>query len=198
MIVGRSALASGEFLLEDFPGTSGRLDVLARSVRPALLTSHGLRRDAVAYLVLLGGPRAPRTLRIDGATAKYVRADERSFAGLLKSVLVSPEVVGEGFVEIKPGVSVARGGVEVALADMPEASLFVLEEDGPDVRGAYLSAPDVAFFAGGHHGFDDASLSLLAAAGARPISVGPVSIHAEDALAIVANELDRRQASASR
>lgn len=198
MIVGRSALASGEFLLEDFPGTSGRLDVLARSVRPALLTSHGLRRDAVAYLVLLGGPRAPRTLRIDGATAKYVRADERSFAGLLKSVLVSPEVVGEGFVEIKPGVSVARGGVEVALADMPEASLFVLEEDGPDVRGADLSAPDVAFFAGGHHGFDDASRARLAAAGARPISVGPVSIHAEDALAIVANELDRRQASASR
>lgn len=193
VVIGQSALAGGEFLLEDFAGTSGRLDVLARAVRPALLYSHGLRREAIAYLVLLGGPRAPRTLRVDGSAAKYVRPDERSFAGLLKKVLASHDDDDkDGFVEIKPGLSVARGGLETVLADMPNARLFVLEEGAPDVRGADLSAPDVAFFLGDHRGFDEAARARLDAAGARPIGAGPVSIHTEDVIALVANELDRR------
>ena len=68
MVIGTRATASPDFLLIDLPGTSGRLDVLLRCVRAALLVSHGLRRDTVVYLVLLGGPAAPRSLRIDGAT----------------------------------------------------------------------------------------------------------------------------------
>ena len=63
-VVGHAAHAAADFSLDDFPGTSGRLDVLARSVRAALLVSHGVRRDVTIYLVLLGGDRAPRTVRI--------------------------------------------------------------------------------------------------------------------------------------
>lgn len=199
VVVGQSALASDEFLLEDFAGSSGRLDVLARAVRPALLFSHGLRRDAVAYLVLLGGPRAPRTVRVEGATAKYVRPDERSFAGLLKKILAShDDDSATGFVEIKPGLSVARGGVEAALADVAGAGLYILEESGPDIRAAALPAGDLAFFVGDHHGLGAASRATLAAAGARPVGIGPVSLHAEDAIAVVANELDRREAAGAR
>ena len=197
VIIGQSALASDDFLLEDFAGTSGRLDVLSRAVRPALLFSHRLRRDAIAYLVLLGGPRAPRTIRVEGAVAKYVRPDERSFAGLIKKVLARRDDEStSGFVEIKPGMAVARGGVEVALADMPGAALWILEEGALDAREADLSAPDVAFFLGDHRGFDEAARAVLVAAGARTIGVGPVSIHTEDVIAVLANELDRRGLSA--
>ena len=55
VVIGQSATASPDFSLVDIAGTSGRLDVLLRCLRAALLVSHGLRRDTVVYLVLLGG-----------------------------------------------------------------------------------------------------------------------------------------------
>ena len=88
VVIGQTATASGDFSLEDLPSTSGRLDVLLRCVRAALLVSHGLRRDTVVYLVLLGGPLAPRTVRVDGAIATYVRPDERSRMEDMKTLQV--------------------------------------------------------------------------------------------------------------
>ena len=82
VLLGQRATASPDFLLDDLAGTSGRLDVLLRSLRAALLVSHGLRRDTVVYLVLLGGPRAPTSLRFEGANAKFLRPEERSLATL--------------------------------------------------------------------------------------------------------------------
>ncbi|MDP9002115.1 MAG: tRNA (pseudouridine(54)-N(1))-methyltransferase TrmY, partial [Myxococcota bacterium] len=89
VIIGRSAIASDDFLLEDIPGTGGRLDILLRCLRAGLLVSHGIRRDVVMYLVLLGGPRAPRVLRADASGLKFVRPDERSLATLAKKALAS-------------------------------------------------------------------------------------------------------------
>ena len=86
---------------------------LLRCLRAALMVSHGLRRDTVVYLVLLGGPQAPRTIRIDGATARYLRPDERSLAVLVQKVLAVPvETASAGFVEVRPGVAIAEGGLD--------------------------------------------------------------------------------------
>ncbi len=104
------------FSLANLPASSGRLDVLLRCVRAALLFSHGVRRDTVVYLVLLGDPAAPRTLRIDGATVKFLRPDERSVAVLVQKALAAPRE-GEGLVIVRPGIAVADGGLEVVLAD---------------------------------------------------------------------------------
>ena len=126
VIVGQRALASPEFLLEDVAGTSGRLDVLLRALRAALLVSHGLRADSVAYLVLLGGPRAPRTLRFEGASARFLRPDEHNLAVLVRKVLagrtpterypaVGPAV--RGFAPFRAGIALAEGGLDAVLGD---------------------------------------------------------------------------------
>jgi tRNA (pseudouridine54-N1)-methyltransferase len=190
VVVGRSAVAGDEFLLDDLPGTSGRLDVLVRCVRAALLTSHGLRRDVVVYLVLLGGPRAPRTLRVDGATAKFVRPDERALATLIKKSLAThADEDREGFIEVRPGIAIARGGVDVVLRDAGDRPSYLLEEGATDIRSAAL-ADDAIFFIGDHAGFDDATRAALAARG-RTIAVGPVSLHSDDVVTLIANEIDR-------
>jgi tRNA (pseudouridine54-N1)-methyltransferase len=195
VIIGQKATASDDFLLEDVPGTSGRLDVLLRCVRAALLLSHGLRRDVVVYLVLLGGSRAPRVLRFDAAAAKFVRPDERSLATLVRKALASGHDVRAGeFLDARPGISVMSGGLEGAIADLGDATPYVLDEGAPDIRELAQLGRDSAFFLGDHLGFDDATRAQLAAIGARPISVGPMSLHAEDVIAIVSNELDRRGA----
>jgi tRNA (pseudouridine54-N1)-methyltransferase len=195
VVVGQRATASPDFLLDDLAGTSGRLDVLLRSLRAALLVSHGLRRDTIVYLVLLGGERAPISLRFDGASAKFLRPEERSLATLVKKVLA---VACESavFVEVRPGIAMARGGVDAVVADLGDAGArYVLDENAPDVRDVTLDDRDGVFFVGDHLGFDDATRASIAALGAKPMGLGPVSVHAEDAIAILSNELDRRAAA---
>jgi tRNA (pseudouridine54-N1)-methyltransferase len=190
VVIGQRALASPDFLLDDLAGTSGRLDVLVRCVRAALLVSHGARTDTRAYLVLLGGPRAPRALRFDGATAKFIRPEERALATLVKKSLASEG--GRTFLDVRPGVALAEGGLDAVLADLGEAKAYVALEGAPDIREAAIAGGDVAFFFGDHLGFDEATRARLASLDATPVGLGPVSVHAEDAVAIVANELDRR------
>ena len=195
IVVCSRATASGEFLLDDLPGTSGRLDVGLRCLRAALLVSHGLRRDAVVYLVLRGGARAPRVLRVSGRDARFLRPDERSLAVLAQKALARGGDETRGFVDVRPGVAVARGDIEQVFADLGSATPYVLERGGPDLRDAKgLGEADVAFVLGDHVGLDEATRLQATAIGARPLGVGPVAVHAEDAITIVSNELDRREA----
>jgi tRNA (pseudouridine54-N1)-methyltransferase len=192
IIIGQTASASGEFWLDDLPSSSGRLDVLLRCVRAALLTSHGLRRDVLLYLVLMGGSAGRRVVRIGGDELKFVRPDERSLAVLVQKLL--QRHVGEGttFVEQKAGLAVADGGVECVLSDLRGARVYVLEQAGRDVRDVVLDGEDLAFFIGDHVGFDVATRDALTAVGAEPVSVGPLSLHSDDVVTLVTNELDRR------
>jgi tRNA (pseudouridine54-N1)-methyltransferase len=198
VIVGQKATASSDFLLDDVPGTSGRLDVLVRCVRAALLASHGVRRDTVVYLVLLGGPRAPRVVRVLGKDVQFLRPDERSLAVLFKKVLASHEDEARDpaapFAEVRPGISVARGGIEVVVNDCNDARVFVLDEGGTDMRDeADLDTDDLLFVIGDHLGLTDDVVGALAARAPRRIRVGPTSIHADDVVAVVVNEVDRRR-----
>lgn len=179
-------------MLDDLPGSSGRIDVLLRCVRAALLTSHGLRSNVRVYLVLRGGPSAPRVLRVDGKTAQFIRPDERSLAVLVKKTLsASPDDLGREFVELRPGVALASGDLDCVTRDIGNAALYVLEEGAPDVRGVRLQLADAAYVLGDHLGFDQADRERLSSLGATPVSVGPVSLHTDDVIAVLSNELDR-------
>jgi tRNA (pseudouridine54-N1)-methyltransferase len=191
VVIGQRAHTSADFSLDDLPGSSGRLDVLLRCARAALLVSHGLRQDTLVYCVLGGGARAPRTLRLDGATARFVRPDERSLALLAHKALAAP-ASGPEFVEVRPGVSVADGGLEWLLPQLGEGGAFVLEEGARDVRRVADFGPHPLFFVGDHLGFEAGARATLSRFGVTPVGVGPVSVHAEDALTLVVNELDRR------
>jgi tRNA (pseudouridine54-N1)-methyltransferase len=198
VLVGGRAEASGDFRLEDLPSTSGRLDVLARALRAGLLVSHGVRQDVVVYLVLRGGPKAPRVLRVEGAAAKFLRPDERSMAVLVQKALTTAEETADGFCVLRHGVAVAKGDLDVALEDAQPDVLFVLEQTGADVRDAVsLDAARIAFVVGDPTGFDEGTRADLARLGARPLSVGPRDLHAEDVVTLLANELDRRDARAA-
>jgi tRNA (pseudouridine54-N1)-methyltransferase len=192
VVIGQKASGSPDFSLLDLPATSGRLDVLLRCLRAALLVSHGVRRDTTAYLVLLGDEAAPRVLRVDGAAVRFLRPDERSLATLVQKALAAARE-GAGFVSVRPGIAVAEGGLETVLGDIGPASLYVLEEGAANLRGATLDVGDPVFFVGDHAGFDEPTRARLASLGALPVSVGPLSLHADDIVAVVNNELDCRR-----
>jgi len=200
VVIGQQALASHRFSLLDLPSSSGRLDVLLRCVRAALLYSHGLRADTTVYLVLQGGWGAPRTVRVSGASARFLRPDERSLAMLVQRVLAVEATEAEGakgaegapFVERHPGVAVARGGLPLLAAELGDAAHYVLEEGAPDLRTTPIEGPAPVFYLGDHRGFSEETRAWLRGVNALPVSVGPLSLHSDDALTLVVNELDRR------
>ena len=192
MLIGQTAFASSDFSLDDLPGSSGRLDVLLRSVRAALLVSHGLRRNVLVYLVLRGGSAGPRILRVDGRTAKFLRPDERSLATLVRKTLAAAPSPCPSFVELRPGLELRDGDLTELLSEASGAPCFVLHEDGGDLRAQSLESDDGWFFLGDHLGFDVVSLALLERHGCQRVSLGPVSLHSDDAVALLQNELDRR------
>jgi tRNA (pseudouridine54-N1)-methyltransferase len=192
VIIGQIASASGDFSLDDLPSTSGRLDVLLRCLRAALLTSHGLRQDVMVYLVLRGGSTGPRLLRVRSQTAKFIRPDERSLATLVKKTLSAVETAPDDFVEVRPGLELRQGDLAEVLAEMGDAPRFVLHEEGRDIREQAFASDDAWFFLGDHVGFDVVSLALLERSGCQRISVGPLSLHTDDVVTLAMNELDRR------
>ena len=127
-------------------------------------------------------------MRIDGARANFIRPDERALATTLIKAVSRHEMDSEGFIEQRNGIAVAWGGLDAAIADA-RGQQFILEEGADDLRPA--SDGDGVFFVGDHLGFASEVRDKLAAIGVRPVSVGPVSLHSDDVVTLVSNELDR-------
>ena len=184
-VVGHTAATDGSFSLNDLPGSAGRMDVLCRCVNASLHLSHGIRADGECTLVLLGKPKPPVTVRFCGSSIRSLNPDERSPAALIKKALSLP--CGSEFREPAPGVAVRRAG----LKRLPEAGQYaVLDENGTDIRKAE-ALPD-RFLLSDHRNFTDEEEAMLA--GLPRFSAGPAVLHADHAIAVILNEIDRRNA----
>ncbi|MDD1654679.1 MAG: tRNA (pseudouridine(54)-N(1))-methyltransferase TrmY [Methanomicrobiales archaeon] len=184
-VVGHLARTDGTFSLEDLPGSAGRMDLLCRCVRASLFLSHGLRRDAECRLLLLGPPDPPRIVRFVGDRIRSLSPDERSAGSLIKKALTIP--AGDQYRESTPGVEVRRGSLQDLLEGGPWA---VLDERGSDLRKE--EHPPACFLLSDHRDFTPEEEAILS--GLPRCSVGPRALHADDAITLVQNERDRREA----
>jgi tRNA (pseudouridine54-N1)-methyltransferase len=182
-IVGHLARTDGNFSLNDLPGSGGRMDVLCRCVNAGLFLSHDLRRDVDCYLVLMGTPSGPKTVKFSGGSVRSLSPDERSAAALIKKVIDVP--CGSEFREAADGVSIRKGGLERLLKDLPFA---VLDESGTDIRKADVLPG--AFLLSDHLNFTETESELIREC--PRYSVGPKCLHADHTITVVHNELDRR------
>jgi tRNA (pseudouridine54-N1)-methyltransferase len=187
LVVGHDAPTTPEFSLDDLPG-AGRLDLLARVVTAALLTSHGVREDARAHLVLDDA----YTLVVDGATVRNLRPDERSTAARVREALADREnAVGALPAEPSPGVELYRGGLDAALdrAATDAGTVVVLDADGASAADT-VPPEDPLFVLSDHHDLADADRAAVADHDPRTLSLGPVALHADQAITVAHNWLD--------
>jgi tRNA (pseudouridine54-N1)-methyltransferase len=184
-VVGHLARTDATFPLEDLPGFGGRMDLLCRCVRSSLFLSHGLRRDTECRLLLLGPPDPPRIVRFSGERVRSLSPDERSAGSLMKKALFLP--AGDLYRESTPGVEVRRGTLPDLLDGGPWA---VLDEKGDDLRKE--KHPPACFLLSDHRDFTPEEEGFIS--GLPRYSVGPRALHADDAITLVQNELDRREA----
>lgn len=190
VVVGHKAASAPGFNLKDLAGTGGRIDVLARCVGAALLVSHGLRPGVELVTLHLGPPAAPKAVRWRSASMRHLNPDERSTATLFEKAL-GASTTGPVWQPSTPGVDVAVLGLEDLLGDGP---VVQLHEAGEDVADADLPA-GATFVLGDHLGFTDEEEALLARRGARRVSLGPVSLQADQCIVVLHNWLDRRGAA---
>lgn len=188
--VGHRVCTDGKFTLNDLAGSTGRLDVLLRCVNSAFMLSNDIRRDVELFLVLLGEPDSPKTLRFVGSELKYLNPDERSTGALVKNALM--KTVDDEEVRSTPGIYVSRGGLAQVLKKLAGRKLFYLKEDGENIRKVELDS-DAVFILGGQNDLTSDEEDMVQASGeAVKVSLGPRSLHADHCVTIVLNELDRK------
>ena len=189
LVLGHTAASAPGFSHKDLSGSGGRIDILARCLPAAFLVSHGLRPDVELYTLHLGPPAAPKAVRFRSSELKHLNPDERTSALLLEKAL-GAQTTGPVWAPATPGVSVAK----LALPELLEgirAPLVLLHEDGEDVARAPL--PEGALFVlGDHLGFTPEEELVLGERAAARVSLGPVSLQADQCLVVLHNHLDRR------
>lgn len=194
VVLGHKAASGPGFSLSDLAGTGGRMDILARCVGSAFLVSHGLRSDVELVTLHLGPPSAPRAVRLRSAHLRHANPDERTSAMLLQKALGAP-TTGPVWATSTPGIDVAVLDLAELLDVVGDDPLYVLAEDGDDI--ARLEAPPRATFVlGDHLGFTPEEERLLSARAAGRVSLGPVSLQADQCITVLHNHLDRRAARA--
>ncbi|HEX9340285.1 MAG TPA: tRNA (pseudouridine(54)-N(1))-methyltransferase TrmY [Thermoplasmata archaeon] len=189
LIVGHRASTSPTFSLDDLAGTAGRMDILLHAANAALLLAHGIRREAEAALLLLGPPDPPRLVRLIGHRLRSYQPDIRSNAALVRAALANPSRVER---EVAPGVLASRATLEDSL-DRLGPTFVELREDGTDIRKTDLPT-DATFLLSDNQDLSADEKRIVRERGALVVNVGPLPLHADQAIAIVHNELDRRNA----
>ena len=184
VFVAHEAPTDADFSLNDLSG-AGRMDLLCRCVNAALLTSHGVREEATAHVVIHGDVDV--TLRFVGDEVRGLNPDERSIAGVVRAALEERTYYE---IEARQGVYVAERTFEEVLEET-EGETVVLHEDGEPAMS--VEPPDDAVFVlSDHKDFTDDDLELLKKHGARRVSLGPVALHADHATAVAHNWTDTK------
>jgi len=192
VITGHRATASGDFKLDDISGGAGRLDILVRCVNSAFFLSHSIRTDVELFLIMEGGPEAPKTVRFMGKELKYLNPDERSTSSLIRNALLKR--IGNEEVRSSPGVYVSKRSFSDVIDHLKQMSTIVyLKEDGTDIR-EFSFPDDPTFVLGDDRDLTQEEEAHVLACNPSKISIGPQSLHADHCMIVVLNETDRRSA----
>lgn len=184
VVIAHELSASADISLNDLPGT-GRLDLLCRCVTSALLLSHDIREDVHVHLVIDG-----YVVRFDGSELRRLNPDERSTAALIRDALgTRNEAIGAMEATASPGVSIRNGSFESVLKRFDEATLVELHAEGRPI--VEVEPPEVPVFVlSDHRDFTANERDLLSEFVDRRLSLGPSSLHADQAITVAHNYFD--------
>ncbi len=186
LIIGNLATTK-PFSLNDLPG-AGRIDILCRCVSQALFLSHGIRKDVEVYLLLLGQPEPPKTIKISGRDIRRMSPDERNIAGHIRKAL-SVNCTSD-WRKVHSGLWIARKSLNELLDEL-DREIYYLREDGEDIREVAKLMREPVFILGDHIGVTPENERLLEEYAEKIVSVSPHSLMAEQCITIIHYELDR-------
>jgi len=182
------ARTSPEINFKDLPGSTGRLDVVARCINAAFWLSHNIRRNVVFHTILHGEPSPPVYIRMEGEKLRKVSPDERNIAIFIKKAL---KRMKDGIeVESTPGIFVGRKSFKELVEENRDKTFYLLDEKGEDIGNVKIEG-EPFFFLGDHMDMEEEEKELLYRYGAKAISLGEKSYLSSHCIAIINWWMDR-------
>lgn len=194
----RTAPTAGNFVHAEDLQASGRIDIAVHTVIAAFFLSHKIRSDMKLHLIFGGMPDPPKHLTLQPVTEGKTGMDKiylakKDVSGVLKKMLYkyregeNKEVFPGFFIEKKSFLHVVD-----ELADQGR-NMYVLDADGEDIRDVEIKK-DPIFILGDHKGLPLKEYKRLKKL-CTPVSIGKRTYFASQTIAVVNNELDRREDS---
>jgi tRNA (pseudouridine54-N1)-methyltransferase len=191
----RTAPTAGSYVKEDLQ-ESGRIDIAVHTVIAAFFMSHKLRTDVRLHLLFAGPPTPPRHLELEPVTEGETGIDKiylakKDVSSVLKKMLYKYRE-GEKR-EVFPGFWIEKKGFLELVKDLSEQgrNIYVLDAGGEDIRTADIKENPI-FILGDHKGLPDKELKRLKQL-CTPVSIGKRVYFASQTIAVVNNEIDRRE-----
>ena len=182
------AVTTGKF---DDLAEAGRMDIACHTVIQAFFLSRARRQEVHLHLFFYGRPDPPKHLEIwSDVNGELTGVNKKDVIKVIKRLL-NKYKAGEKK-EVDPGCFVEKKSL-LAFVDELQAQgrpVYVLDEKGEDLRTIEIGENPV-FILGDHEGVGRQELKRLRKT-ATPVSVGPASYFASQVIAVVHNELDRR------
>ena len=191
----RTAPTAGSMIKDDLM-KAGRLDIAVHTVIAAFFLSNKIRTDVRLHLVFSGPPTPPRHLEFkpvtEGKTGEdKIYLNKKDVATIIKKMLYKYK---EGIKnEVFPGYWVQKKGFLELVKELNEEGrdLYILDADGEDIREADIGENPI-FILGDHLGLPSKEYKRLKQI-CKPVSIGKRTYFASQTVAIVNNELDRRE-----
>tara|TARA_Y100000310_G_scaffold327385_1_gene393675 strand:- start:1529 stop:2131 length:603 start_codon:yes stop_codon:yes gene_type:complete len=191
----RTAPTSGSKIKEDLM-KSGRLDIAIHTIISTFFLSHNLRDNTKLHLIFAGPPDPVKHLELlpktEGKTGfDKIYLNKKDIAKILKKMLYKYKPNSRS--EIFPGYFIEKKPLLKILDEMSSQGkpLFLLDPKGEDIRSAKIPENPV-FVLGDHLGLPNKELKRLKKI-CTPITIGKKKYFASHTVAIVNNEIDRRE-----
>ncbi len=191
----RTAPTSGNAIGEDLQ-RAGRIDIAIHVIIAAFFLSHRLRSDVKLHLCFAGMPDPPKHLELNSATSSETGTERLHLAktdvsSVLKKMLYKCRE-GEKR-EVVPGFFVEKRGFLEIVKELKERgrNIYILDPDGKDIRTAEIKENPI-FILGDHKGLPLKELKRLKSM-CLPITIGKRVYFASHTMAVVNNEIDRRE-----
>ncbi|MEX0942247.1 MAG: hypothetical protein WD002_06840 [Pseudomonadales bacterium] len=176
-------------------GSGAHVEYLAQIIVNTLFIAKGHRDDVTLTLVLEKSGDYSRALSIPGdAFGSLGGLNESSLLEVIAdSLLEGRHLAKEATVTTSLGIRVAATSFEhIARDRLAAGKVYLLDRKGQDVRALEVTG-DAVFLLTDHIPMPRKLGKSLVRQGAIRVSLGPVMLHASQCVAVVQNELDRRE-----
>tara|TARA_Y100000310_G_scaffold324512_1_gene386443 strand:+ start:4482 stop:5063 length:582 start_codon:yes stop_codon:yes gene_type:complete len=184
----KKARTSGNFNVKELM-KAGRMDIAIHTIISSFFLSHDFREDVKMHLIFYGMPDPPK--HIEMQITPELEISKKDIGNLIKKILYKYKQNKKN--EALPGCFIEKKSFLKVIEELQEQGkeIFILDKRGEDIRKVKISKENV-FVLGDHDGLPKKELKRLKKI-ATPISIGPKTYFASQTVAIVNNELDRRE-----
>ncbi|PIN90746.1 hypothetical protein COU60_00175 [Candidatus Pacearchaeota archaeon CG10_big_fil_rev_8_21_14_0_10_34_76] len=191
----RTAPTSGGYVKQDLM-KSGRLDIAIHSVIAALFLSHKMRDDVKLHLVFAGAPDPTKHLElqpvVEGKTGvDKIYLNKSNVENIIKRMLYKHKPGEKN--EVFPGYWIEKKGFLEVVKELyaKDRNIYILDDKGQDLREVNIEKNPI-FILGDHIGLPSKEFKRLKQM-CTPVSIGKKTYFASHTIAVVNNEIDRRE-----